>query len=156
MSPEVTPNFKLTYVCACGCGKEGPARRKKWVDGFHVRSCECRRCKAGGYGKAERRRVRRFSRAAGLTPAPASGNGIGFDAGGVVLVEETAAEDVVRGLRNWWQNVGTQRKVRDVMRQRIKPGAFVASWDGKPQLVVMTPEHFIELCQATWEPGDAP
>jgi len=148
---DVQPRLKPDpAICPCGCGVIGRPRTRAWRGEAepHTRNCTCRRCSAGAHGKNERKRVGRFARATGLTRAPMSGAVIGYDLGGIVAVEETANEAVVKGLRKWWAGVGVQRKVRRIREQQLQPWAFVASWDGKPRLVVMDPEGFAALCQA--------
>jgi hypothetical protein len=45
---EVTPNFKPSGSCGCGCGKEGTYRVRAWSSGvLCVRNCNsCKSCKA--------------------------------------------------------------------------------------------------------------
>lgn len=145
---DVQTNFKSTVVCACGCGKEGQPRRKAWRDGMHVRDCTCRRCVNGERTKAEKKRVTRFGARSGLYRAPNSGRMLGFDLGGVVAVEETSEQTITKHLKLWWATVEVQRKLQRIRRQPRLPWAFVGSWEGKPQLVVMSPDGFSALCLA--------
>lgn len=156
MNGQVVPRFKALVVCACGCGDEGPPRRKPWLNGMHTRGCECRRCLAGGFGKSERRRVRRFARRSGLTAASGSGRHLGYDLTGVCAVEETAGAAVVDGFRGWWDSKAVQEKVRRVRGQKLRPWALVLSWNEKARLVVMDADGFAELCDAACSPDDLP
>lgn len=146
---DVQTNFKTTVVCPCGCGAEGAPRQRKNRDGtHHARSCTCRSCGAGRYAKDEKRRVGRYASRSGLTQQSGSGRKIGYDLGGVCAVEETSERTITKHLRLWWATVEVQRKLARVRRQKYQPWAFIASWDDRPQLVVMDPDGFAALCLA--------
>lgn len=167
---NVEPNFKPDIVaCPCGCGIEGRPRARAWKDGLaaHSRGCRCRRCEGGRHKKRASSRERKVGKAVGGARNIGSGAFGGVDTvGGVVDVEETANVALVKGLRKWWENKGTQDKVLVLYspRQRSVPRAFVASWDPldadkedlssrriRPQLAVMTFEDFAQLCAMAQE-----
>lgn len=140
---DVTPNLKPLVVCACGeCG-EGVPRRKAWADGLHVRRCMCRRCIGSRQSAKARRREHRVADALGGQREPMSGNLSGFDvSSGLWRVEETANEALVKGLLRWWSSKQIQKKMARINAIGGVRRAFVASWDGRPQLVVMSFEDF--------------
>lgn len=61
---------------------------------------------------------------------------------GLWVFEETANVTLVRGLRSWWQSKQTVKKLERLMARTGEARAFIASWDGKPRLVVMPYEDF--------------
>ena len=63
-------------------------------------------------------------------------------------MEETADADLVRHLRLWWATEGVQRKLRRVRAQDRTPWMFLASWNGKPQLAVLSPAGAAALALA--------
>lgn len=147
---ECVPNFKpWPEACVCGCGLVGQLRKKQWQDGLgpHVVRCGCRRCKGGRTTQNARRREHKVAKAVGGTRNIASGAFGGVDTlGGVLDCEETANESVIRGLRRWWYSKSTQAKVATLMSRRLRPRAFVASWAGRPQLVVIPFSDLSDLC----------
>lgn len=146
---RMEPRLKSYIDCPCGCGENGLARNKKNRDGtHHVRACVCKSCSGGQYAKAEKTRVAKFARRSGLYQQSGSGRRIGYDLGGVCAVEETSHAVIVKHLKLWWATVDVQRKLARIRRQTYQPWAFVASWENKPQLVVMSPDGFAALCLA--------
>lgn len=140
---DVTPNFKPLVDCACGCGMSGTPRRKAWVDGFHVRRCACRRCVGSRQRGNARRRENRVANELGGSREVMSGALSGVDVrAGMWVFEETAEVRIVQGLRRWWSSKQTTTKLARIMARRGEARAFVASWDGKPQLVVIPWEDF--------------
>lgn len=136
--------------CPCGCGQFGSLRQKVMKDGLrHVSRCPCKRCTAPRFKQRARKRENVLARATGGERSYASGVLSGADTtSAVVECEETAQESLVRGIRRWWLGVGVQRKLaRLYARQTGVPRAFVVSWDGHPQLAVMTFADFEILCQ---------
>jgi len=147
---EVTPNFKALVVCACSdanCG-EGRPRPKAWKSGMHTRECTCRECMAGGYGKAERKRVRRFGKKSGLTPTPGSGRHRGYDLSGVLAVEETSARVLVEPLERYLARKDVGEKMARVRADRQRPGALLLSSDDKPLIALIDPDALAALCIA--------
>lgn len=142
---DVTPNFNPKADCPCGCGLFGTLRVKAWSDGsHHVRLCGCRRCQGGRQRPKSRRRENRVAKDTGGTREPLSGGLSGVDGrAGLWVWEETANVAIVRGLRRWWESKTVQSKLARMM---ARPGgearAFIASWDGKPRLVVMLYEDW--------------
>lgn len=146
---EAWSNLKATVDCPCGCGAHGLPRTKRNRDRtHHTRNCECKSCAAGQHAKDEKTRVAKFARRSGLTQQSGSGRKIGYDLGGCCAVEETSHQVIVKHLKLWWATVDVQRKLARIRRQKYQPWAFVASWENKPQLVVMSPEGFAALCLA--------
>jgi hypothetical protein len=136
--------------CACGCGTVGRQRARAWLDGLppHVKRCPCRRCSAPRFKTNASRRERKVAKAVGGRRNIGSGAFGGSDVvGGIVNIEETAQESLVRGLRRWWGTKAMQTKTARLLEQRLIPNAFVASWDGKARLVVMEWDDFKNLCQ---------
>jgi hypothetical protein len=136
--------------CACGCGTVGRPRARAWLDGLpaHVKLCTCRRCQAPRFKQRASRRERKVAQAVGGRRNIGSGAFGGSDVvGGLVNIEETAQESLVRGLRRWWMSKQIQSKTARLLEQRLIPNAFVASWDGKARLVVMEWDSFKQLCQ---------
>lgn len=125
-------------ACVCGCGLVGALRTKTWRDGTrHVKRCACPRCSGGRQRPRSRVRENRIAKDTGGTREPLSGGLSGIDGKAALWVwEETAEVAVVRGLRSWWQGRGVQKKVARLLAHD-GARAFIASWDGKPQLVVM-------------------
>lgn len=77
----------------------------------------------------------------------ASGAGGGADTqGGVVTCEETSNKRLVAGLFRWWDSKQVKDKTAGLYSSNFNPRAFVASRDGKPELVVQTWEDFHWLC----------
>lgn len=139
MRPDnVVPNLKPLVTCACGeCG-EGVPRRRAWVDGLHIRRCPCRRCVGSRQSGNARRREHKVARAAGGEREPMSGNLSGVDGkSGLWEWEETANVAHVAGLKRWWLSKQTQTKVARLMARTGSRRCFIASWDGRPQLVVV-------------------
>lgn len=144
---DVTPRLKPDLEpCVCGCELVARPRTKAWNDGLgpHARGCACKRCVGGRQGPKARRRENRVARDTGGAREPLSGGLSGIDGrAGLWVWEETAQVSLVRGLRRWWESKQVQAKVGRMMR---RPGgearAFIASWDGKPRLVVMPYEDW--------------
>lgn len=156
--PDVA-NFALKpdpAECSCGCGLIGQPRVKVWKDGTsHVRLCKCRRCTGGRQSAKARRRENKVAKATGGTREPMSGNLSGIDGrSGLWVWEETAQVDIVRGLRAWWSGKGVQSKVARLMNRHGVARAFIASWDGRPQLVVVPFDDWAG--QVLDESGSAP
>lgn len=149
---SVEPRFKPEVECACGCGRAGRPRAKAWADGYHVRDCDCRRCRAGSYGKSERKRVRRFARRAGLTASSGSGRWNGKDIYGVLAVEETSARAIADGLEKWWNTNAVQDKIAGVSGQSLAPWGLLVTLDEHTQLFVSVAPCIEELCQAACGP----
>lgn len=49
----------------------------------------------------------------------------------------------MRGLRRWWTSKQMQTKVARLLARDGEAHAFVASWDGRPQLVVVPYEDWV-------------
>ncbi len=136
--------------CACGCGVVGRPKKQAWKDGLppHVARCDCPRCRAPRYKRNAARRERRIGADVGGRRNIGSGAFGGADTiGGVCNCEETAKESLVGPLRRWWGTKAMQEKTTRLLEQRLIPNAFVASWDGKPRLVVMEYDSFRQLCE---------
>ncbi len=148
MAAQVFPNFKPDpNECVCGCGLIGQPRAKAWSDGLgpHVRRCQCRRCEGGRMTSRARREEHKTARRTGGKREPFSGALSGVDGrAGLWVWEETANQAVTAGLRRWWNNKGTRKKVA---RLYGRPGgehrAFIAK-DEKPYLVVMLWEDWAD------------
>jgi hypothetical protein len=129
--------------CPCGCGLFGTPVRRARGDGLrHVRGCPCRRCKASRVKPRARRRENRVAKDLGGTRDIMSGAITGADVtAGLWSFEETSNVALVRGLRRWWESKQIRTKMA---RLEARPDlhAFVASWDGRPQLVVSPYEDF--------------
>jgi hypothetical protein len=136
----------LTSLCPCGCGKTGLLQGRRRGDGyFHVRRCPCRRCVASRVRKRAGNRERQIARTIGGTREVLSGALSGADViHSRVRIEETANVSLTRGLRRWWESKQTEAKVLRLFGDEL-PGAFVASWDGSPRVVVMPYEGFVRL-----------
>ena len=140
----------LLEECVCGCETIGRPRARAWQDGLgpHVKLCPCRRCAGPRFKKNASRRERKVAAAVGGRRNIGSGAFGGSDTiGGVVNIEETMQESLVKGLRRWWTSKGVQTKTTKLLQQKVIPNAFVASWDGKARLVVMEYPDFVNLCQ---------
>jgi hypothetical protein len=136
--------------CPCGCGKFGVPRVRRSRDGlFHTRNCgPCRSC--------DGRRARNRSSSRERVIAKSIPNGVrevlsgavsGHDVGCPWLVyEETHNVGLVAGLRRWWEREAVQRKTARILAAEL-PGAFIASWDGSPRVVVMSWEGHRRLLQ---------
>lgn len=147
MSPEVETRFKESDACECGCGKRG-VLKKAWRsnDQRCVRGCECRQCVGGKVKDRARRREHTVARGNHGQRNPGSGAFGGLDGiGGVCSWEETANVAIIAGLKRWWLAKGTQGKVAKLLADTLRPRAFVASWDGRPRLVVMPYEDWCAL-----------
>jgi hypothetical protein len=138
--------------CPCGCGKVDVPRARRSRDGlYHVRNCDakvcasCRGRRAGQRASARERKA--FKSLPGGFREVLSGAVSGFDGGCPWLVyEETANVSLVAGLRRWWERESVQRKTARILAADL-PGAFIASWDGRPQLVVQSFESHRRLLQ---------
>lgn len=131
--------------CPCGCGLYGVQRRRAWGDGLrHVKRCQCRRCQGSRHSRKASRRERRIAADLGGSREPMSGNLSGADvkAGGWSF-EETSNEAVVRGIRRWWTSATVRRKVARLYARHGEAHALILSWDGRPQLVVVSYEDFV-------------
>lgn len=135
--------------CECGCGKVGTLRMKRSRDGrYHVHRCQCRSCKGRRARTNSAARERKVAAAVNGTREVLSGAVSGADVSSPWLVyEETANIGLVAGLRRWWERPVVIRKTAKILAADL-PGAFVASWDGRPQLVVMSWESHQRLMQA--------
>ncbi len=149
LKPDAVP-------CPCGCGVESQPRVKRSRDGtHHARECRCRRCTAPTHRRNARRRENAIAKATGGNREPLSGALSGVDVSGpLVEIEETSNVALTRGLSRWWNSKQVQAKVSRLYKHGKMsgvPSAFVASWDGKPRLVVMTYVDFAALCQQRLE-----
>lgn len=141
------PPRPMKVDCPCGCGAFGSLRQKQMKDGLrHVSRCPCKRCMAPRFKQRARKRENALAKATGGERSYASGVLSGADVVGVVDCEETANQDVVRGIRRWWNSRGVQRKVARLYTRQLRPHALVLS-DPQPWLVVMTFADFEWLCQ---------
>lgn len=136
-------------LCPCGdekCGRTGVPQMRRRGDGlYHVRLCPCRRCVASRVRKRAGTRERLIARTIGGTREPLSGALSGADVVHArIRIEETANVALTRGLRRWWESKQTETKVLRLFGGDL-PGAFVASWDGSPRVVVMPYEGFVRL-----------
>lgn len=109
----------------------------------------------GRHRGVSRVRENKVAKATGGTREPLSGGLSGVDGrSGLWVWEETAQVSLVAGLRRWWTSKGVTSKVaRMYGRQGGERHAFVASWDGKPQVVVMTFEDWSEAVRTMTEHG---
>lgn len=137
LKPELEP-------CACGCGLQGRPRKKVWKDGTaHVPRCQCRRCKGGRQGGNARRRENRIAKQTGGERAVMSGALSGYDGrSGLWVWEETSNVALVQGLRRWWESKQIRTKTARLMALNGYARAFIATWDGKPRLVVIPYEDW--------------
>lgn len=135
---EVVNTLKARESCGCGCELYGTLRKKAWSNGQRcVRGCKCRRCVGGRQTPKARRRENRIAKDLGLERSVLSGALNGADLTGYLDIEETANEALVRGLRRWYSSKQVQSKLARLhARPGDAPKAFVASWDGRPQLMV--------------------
>ncbi len=150
MSAQVEPRLKPDpEPCPCGCGVVGAARVKPWRDGLHhAKRCTCHRCMAPLYRKRAAQRERRIAKDLGGERSPLSGaiNGADVVAAGLIEIEETANEAIVRGIRRWWESKGVCAKTaRLFARYGDVPRALVLVWDSRKRLVVMRYEDFRSL-----------
>lgn len=148
--------------CACGCGVISAQRVRAWKDGLnHGRKCACRRCTGGKQSAKARRRENRVAKATGGRREPLSGNLSGIDGrSGLWVWEETAQLSLVQGLRRWWTSKQVTAKTARLMNRHGVARAFIASWDGRPQLVVIPFEDWAgqvldESESAPFDPGEA-
>lgn len=113
----------IRITCPCGCGTFG----------------SCNRCNGSRVKARASRRERKMALVTSGTRHPMSGalSGVDVTLGDLLDVEETANVSLVRGLRRWWTSKAIQTKTARLMARTLRPRAFVASWDGKPRLVVM-------------------
>lgn len=147
---DVEPNFKGNVgACGCGCGLHGTYRQRAWRNGVTcVRQCKCRRCEAPKYRRRAAARERRIAKDLGGERSPLSGavNGADVITAGVIEIEETANESVVRGIRRWWESKTVAAKTaRLFARHGDVPRALVLVWDGRKRLVVTRYEDFRSL-----------
>lgn len=151
---EVEPRFKEApepEVCPCGCGVLGVPRKKAWRDNLapHSRGCPCRRCVGSRQVGKAAKRERRIAKDFGGKRNFRSGAGGGVDTIGATLdIEETAGVAHVQGLRRWWSSKGMQAKLATLLSRNVRPRAFVACWDGKPQLAVLPYNDLVALADA--------
>lgn len=142
--------------CICGCGVVAQLRSKTWggETGPHVKRCTCRKCKGGRQRGTARKREQRIAKRLGGYAEPDSGQKSGVDIriDDVVWIEETSNVSLLAGLKRWWLSKGTETKLQRI-RRRAKimgvPVAFVGSWEGKPQVVVMSFDDFENLVRRT-------
>ncbi len=161
MSAQVEPRLKPDpEPCACGCGAVGAARTKAWRDGLrHSRTCKCSRCMAPLYRRRAAQRERRIAKDLGGKRSPLSGavNGADVVTAGVIEIEETANEAVIRGIRRWSESKTVSAKTaRLFARYGNVPRALVLVWGNRKRLVVMRYEDFRSLVRmASTEPEEA-
>lgn len=142
----------LKYPCPCGCGKVGILRVRRSRDGlYHARNCDAKLCPSCRGRRAGQRASARERVIAKAIPNGVrevlSGAVSGHDVGCPWLVyEETAHVTLVAGLRRWWEREAVQKKTARILAAEL-PGAFIASWDGRPQLVVQSWEGHQRLLQ---------
>jgi hypothetical protein len=135
--------------CPCGCQQFGVVRTRMMGDGlYHVKLCPCRRCQGARHKPRSRAREHKVAKAVGGTRNIGSGAFGGTDVkGGVLEIEETSNVGLVAGLKRWWLSKQIQDKTEVLMAQKLRPRAFVASWNGKPQLAVLTFDDLRWLCE---------
>lgn len=141
--------------CVCGCGLHGAPRQKVWRGEMvgHVSRCACPRCTGGRVKARARTRENKLAKDTGGVRAYASGVISGWDvATDLIEMEETADKALVRGLFSWWESKQIQRKMGRLLSRNLRPIAFVASRDGKHQLVAMPYESFLALLQLAQRP----
>ncbi len=100
------------------------------------------------YRKRAAQRERRIAKDLGGERSPLSGavNGADVVTAGVIEIEETANEAVVRGIRRWWESQGVSAKTaRLFARYGSVPRALVLVWGNRKRLVVMRYEDFRSL-----------
>jgi hypothetical protein len=133
--------------CGCGCGLYGALRVRAWRNGVHcVRRCSCRQCQGGRTKARARRREGKMARQINAERTWGSGVIAGYDLGGAnVEIEETANVALVAGLKRWWFSKQVQTKLARLLARSLRPRFFVASWDGKPRLVVGKWEDFVQV-----------
>lgn len=128
--------------CGCGCGLYGVLRAQVMRDGKrHVKRCACKRCEGRRFGQRERSRVRKMARRIGAERDPMSGAVSGRDAFTArLIIEETAGARYTRGFRRWIEGSMVRAKLERVQAQAMldREWAFMLSWDGRPQYVVMS------------------
>lgn len=140
--------------CPCGCGATGVPRVRRSRDGlYHVRNCgkgrnvkSCRSCagrRARNNSSARERKA--FTSLPGGVREVLSGAVSGHDGSCHWLVyEETHNVGLTKGLRRWWERPVIAAKTAKILAADL-PGAFIASWDGRPQLVVQSWESHQRL-----------
>lgn len=139
MTAEVEPRLKSDpEPCACGCGLVGRPRVKVMRDGLqHVRLCKCRRCVGGRQPGKARKRENKIAKQTGGERSVMSGALSGYDGrSGLWVWEETSNVQLVQGLKRWWLSKQVQAKTARLMTHNGYACAFIATWDGKPRLVV--------------------
>lgn len=136
--------------CVCGCGLYGSPRVKVWRGETvgHVRACACPRCRGGRTKSQARVRENRIAKDWGLERSYGSGVISGYDlSDDLIEIEETAQVSLVRGLKRWWLSAQIQNKMARLLSRNLRSRAFVASWDGKAQLVVLPADDFKNLLE---------
>jgi hypothetical protein len=131
----------VKVACPCGCDLFGTPTKKF----RHVRACQCRRCRGSRTKSTARRRENRIAKDTGGERSILSGQLSGYDGrAGLWVWEETSNQALTRGLRRWWESGQVRSKMGRLFGLRGVRRAFVASWDGKPQLVVVPYEDWVE------------
>lgn len=145
MSDLVVSNLKPDPLpCVCGCQLVGAVRKKEWQDGLgpHVKGCLCRRCSGGRQRPRSRGRENRVAKDTDGSREAMSGALSGVDGrAGLWVWEETAQANIVAGLRRWWNSKQVTEKTARLLKH-AGARAFIASWDGKPRLVVIPYEDW--------------
>jgi hypothetical protein len=76
---------------------------------------------------------------------PLSGGLSGIDGhSGDWIWEETAEKAVARGLRNWWNTITVQKKIKRLMSRPEHEHRALVITDQKPWLVVMPYEDWVD------------
>lgn len=142
MAETAWSNLKDEPVeCPCGeCGLWGQPRVRVWAGETtgHVRRCTCRRCRGGRTRASARRRENRIAKDTEGIRELLSGGVSGRDVttGSGIWIEETANKSLVAGLRRWWESKQIRAKTRRCREQSVARWVFVASWSGRPQVVI--------------------
>jgi len=146
MTDQLPLQGPLKIICPCGCGVFGTPKRKAWGDGLHhVKGCgPCKRCSGSRAKKNAYVRERKIAKAISGERDAMSGALSGRDVHmGLWSIEETAEEALVRGLRRWWTSKQIRTKVARLMARHGEAHGFVASWDGRPQIVVVPYDDWV-------------
>lgn len=139
--------------CPCtdpNCNLFGTPRKKLWAGETigHVANCPCNRCTGSRHKRNAGARERRIAKQLGGERSVLSGGISGYDIGTpIIKIEETSNRALVAGLRRFVESKQFQKKTSRLRERKSFPWAFIASWDGKAQWVLLDAQSFQELHQ---------
>ncbi len=141
--------------CQCGCGRYGVRRQKTMNDGRnHVKGCTCARCRGSRYKQSSGARERRKATRLGGERAALSGALTGYDlrvplrGGAYLVIEETTAANINRGILAWWASKTVSHKVARLLSLAGIRALML------PELTVMPTKDFEALVQCAREEAD--